>query len=57
METGFIAKNDQEFADYTIKLLNDDSFYLDLKRKMQKKRQENNWDFIANKWAKYFLNE
>ena len=36
METGFIAKNDQEFADYTIKLLNDDSFYLDLKRKMQR---------------------
>ena len=57
METGFIAKNDQEFADYTIKLLNDDSFYLNLKRKMQKKRKENNWDFIANKWAEYFLNE
>ena len=56
-ETGFLAKNDQEFADYTIKLLNDDSFYLNLKRKMQKKRKENNWDFIANKWAEYFLNE
>ena len=57
METGFIARSDQEFADYTIKLLNDDSFYLNLKRKMQKKRKENNWDFIANKWAEYFLNE
>ena len=56
METGFIAKNDEEFADYTIKLLNNDNFYLDLKRKMYKKRKENNWDFIANQWAEYFLN-
>ena len=57
METGFIAKNDQEFADYTVKLLNDDNFYLDLKKKMNIKRKENNWDFIANQWAEYFLNE
>jgi len=56
-ETGFIANNDQEFADYTIKLLNDDNFYMDLKRKMYKKRKENNWDFIANQWTEYFLNE
>ena len=56
-ETGFIAKSDQEFADYTIKLLNDDDFYLDLKSKMKNKRKENNWEFIANKWASFFLNE
>ena len=54
-ETGFIAKNDQEFADYTIKLLNDDKFYLDLKSKMKNKRKENNWEFIANEWASFFL--
>ena len=54
-ETGFIAKNDQEFADYTIKLLNDDNFYLDLKNKMKNKRKENNWEFIANEWASFFL--
>ena len=57
LETGFIAKNDQEFADYTIKLLNDDEFYLNLKRKMKNKRKENNWDSIANEWINYFLNE
>ena len=57
METGFIAKNDQEFADYTVRLLNDDNFYLNLKKKMKTKRKENNWDFIANQWAEYFLNE
>ena len=56
-ETGFIAKNDQEFADYTIKLLNDDDFYLDLKNKMKNKRKENSWEFIANEWASFFLYE
>jgi glycosyltransferase involved in cell wall biosynthesis len=56
-ETGFIAKNEQEFADYTIKLLNNDNFYLGLKKKMKKKRNENSWDFIANTWVKYFLDE
>ena len=56
-ETGFIAKNDQEFADYTIKLLNDDLFYLYFKKKMKKKRQENSWDFIAKIWIKYFFYE
>jgi len=54
-ETGFIAKNDQEFADYTIKLLKDDDFYLDLKKKMKNKRKENNWEFIANEWVSFFL--
>ena len=57
LETGFIVKNDQEFADYTIKLLSDDEFYLNLKRKMKSKRNENNWGFIANEWIDYFLNE
>jgi len=56
-ETGFIANNDQEFANYTINLLNDDAFYLDLKTKMLKKRKENNWEQIANHWIQYFLNE
>jgi glycosyltransferase involved in cell wall biosynthesis len=55
-ETGFIANNDQEFADFTIKLLNDDNFYLDFKKKMHEKRHENNWEFIANEWIEYFLN-
>ena len=56
-ETGFIANSDQEFANYTINLLNDDAFYLDLKTKMHKKRKENNWEQIANHWIQYFLNE
>ena len=56
-ETGFVAQNNQEYADYIIKLLNDDSFYLNLKAKMHKKRKDNNWEQIANEWIQYFLNE
>lgn len=55
LETGFIAKNDQEFADYTIKLLIDDEFYLNFKKKMFSKRHENNWVSIANEWVDYFF--
>jgi hypothetical protein len=54
METGFIAKNEHEFANYTIKLLNDDNNYLNLKKKKNKKRKENKWDFIASTRIKYF---
>ncbi len=57
METGYIAKNDQDFANFTIKLLNDDEFYLDMKRNMKKKRKDNNWETIADEWIKYFFNE
>lgn len=56
-ETGFIANNEDQFADYTIKLLNDDDFYLNLKKKMIHKRKDNNWNFIANEWVNHFLNE
>ena len=56
-ETGFIALNDQDYADYTIKLLNDDIFYSNIKKIMHKKRNENNWQKIANDWVNYFFNE
>lgn len=54
-KTGFIAKNDDEFANYTIKLLNDDKFYLETKSKMHKARNDNNWESIAAKWINYFF--
>ncbi len=56
-ETGFLVKNDQEFADYTIKLLNDDDFYLDLRKKMHQIRHKNSWVDIANQWIENFLSE
>ncbi len=54
-ETGYIVKNDDEFAYYMEKLLFDDEFYLKLRRKMLKNRGFKNWDYIANIWIKKFL--
>ena len=56
-QTGFLVKNDQEFADYTIKLLNNDDFYLNLRKKMHQIRHKNSWVDIANQWVKNFLSE
>ena len=46
---------DQDFADYTIKLMNDDKFYLQMKSKMMAIRHKNNWEYIAKKWIKKFI--
>ena len=54
-KTGFIANNDDEFANYTIKLLNDDKFYLETKSKMHEARYENNWESIASEWINFFF--
>ena len=54
-ETGFIAKNDEEFAKYLEMLLFDDEFYNNIRRKMFKRRGFKNWDFIADIWIKKFL--
>ena len=54
-ETGFIAKNDGEFAKYLEMLLFDDEFYNNIRRKMFKRRGFKNWDFIADIWIKKFL--
>ena len=56
-ETGFLVKDDQEFADYTVKLLNNDNFYLDLRKKMYLIRHKNSWIDIANQWIENFLSE
>ena len=52
---GFIAKNQTEFAKYTLDLLNDDSMLFELKRKMLKNRLINSWSNIADMWIKEFL--
>ena len=52
---GFIAKNQSEFAKYTLDLLNDDSMLFELKRKMLKNRLINSWSNIADMWIKEFL--
>ncbi len=54
-ETGFIVKNDEEFAKYLGLLLFDDEFYNRIRRKMFKRRGFKNWDLIADTWIKKFL--
>jgi glycosyltransferase involved in cell wall biosynthesis len=56
-ENGFIARNDEEFAKYTINILNDDELYLNLKNKMFKNRLDNSWEKITKEWIKFFFNE
>ncbi len=46
--TGFIAKNKNEFIDYSINLLNNDSLYLDLKKNLFLKRNSRNYSNVAN---------
>ena len=53
--TGFIAKNDREFAHYLEKLLFDDDFYMMIRKKWFKRRGFQNWDSIADIWIKKFL--
>ena len=54
-ETGFIAKNDKEFAYYLEKLLFNNDFYNSIRQKMYKRRGFKNWDNIAEIWIKKFL--
>ena len=56
-QTGLIAKNEQQYAEYIIKLLNNDDFYLNFKKNMFSKRKEYSWDNIANEWINFFLNK
>ena len=52
---GFIAKNENDFSFYISKLLQDDKFYLDLKNKMLKSRENNSWNAITDEWINFFL--
>lgn len=49
-ENGFLVKTDKEFAYYLKKILNDDSFYLNLKSKMFNNRGQRSWNDIADEW-------
>lgn len=56
-KSGFIVKNEDEFAEKTLNLLNKDQFYLDLKKQMFKSRSFNSWSNIADQWIETFLND
>ena len=45
--TGFIAKNEHEFANYTLKLFSDDELWNRLRLNLIKKRKTNTWKKVA----------
>ena len=47
-KTGFIAKNIHEFINYSLKLLNDDELYLQIRRNLLKFRNTRNYSHVAS---------
>ena len=49
-KTGFIAKNEKEFADYTIQLFNDDFIWNNMKKNLFSLRGSKKWKDAANQF-------
>ncbi|MBT3940046.1 MAG: glycosyltransferase [Pelagibacterales bacterium] len=45
--TGFIAKTPEEFADYTLKIFNDENLWKNLRNNLIKLRGSKKWDKVA----------
>ncbi len=45
--TGFIAKNEEEFINYSINILNDNKLYLDLRKNLIKRRNSRSYKDVA----------
>ena len=48
-KTGFIAKNEKEFASYAIDLFNNPTIFSEVKNNLLLSRGKNNWKDVANK--------
>ena len=55
-ETGFLAKNKEEFINFTVKILSDEDIYLKLKKKLYLKKNSRSYKDVANDLLK-ILNE
>ncbi|MAR25841.1 MAG: hypothetical protein CMC50_00205 [Flavobacteriaceae bacterium] len=55
--TGYIAKNKDEFINYTIKILNDDNCYLNLKKNLMKRRNIRSYKDVATDLLKIINND
>ena len=55
-QTGFVAKNKNEFIDYAISILNDDKIYMKLKNNLIKKRNCRNYDNVKEDLIKILFN-
>ena len=51
-KTGFIAKNDNDFANYTLQLFNDDQIWNEIRKNLFEMRNSNNWDLATNHFLK-----
>ena len=45
--TGFIAKNENEFAKYSLDLINDDSIWKEMRNNLLKYRGKRTWDIAS----------
>ena len=54
--TGFVAKNDKEFANYTLDLFNNLEIYKNLRSNLIKKRGKKNWNDVSNNLIKLLYN-
>ena len=54
--TGLIAKSKNQFADYTIKLFENDELWNNIRKNLLKKRGTNNWQFSAKEFLKVLKN-
>ena len=50
--TGFIAKNEKDFANFTLGIFNDKTIYNSIRSNLIKIRGQNNWDKVATKFIK-----
>tara|TARA_B100000780_G_C21123687_1_gene455478 strand:- start:607 stop:1587 length:981 start_codon:yes stop_codon:yes gene_type:complete len=48
--TGFIAKNEKDFANFTLDIFNDKTIYNSIRSNLIKIRGQNNWDKVATKF-------
>ena len=49
-ETGFIARDEFEFANYTLELFNNNNLWLKIRNNLLEKRGNSNWKKIAKKF-------
>ena len=49
-KTGFIAKNDSEFADYTIELFRNDDLWNNIRSNLINLRGSRNWEISTKKF-------
>ncbi len=52
-KTGFIAKTEKEFANYTLQLFQDDNLWNEIRKNLLNMRNSNNWDLATSKFLKF----